>query len=256
MNRFVPVLLFVSGSVALSAQGPAPPPAAPRFEVASVRPNTGSDLSIPFEPHPPDGFRVINNPLESLIRSAYQVQPFRVIGMPGWANSERFDISARAARPIADSERRLMLRSLLADRFRLNARFESREQTVYVMTALRPDRSLGPGLRPRPDCATTPCSSAGTSSRVAGVIRVRSITLDRLAEGPLSLLLEQVVRNETGIQGAFDAELSFRPDTAPPDDSRPAFFTAVEEQFGLKLTRERRPVDVLVIESLERPTPD
>lgn len=176
--------------------------------------------------------------------------------MPAWASAERFDVTAKATKPIGDRERRLMMRSLLVDRFRLKAHVESRDQTVYVMTAARADRSVGPGLTPRPDCAATPCQSAGTSSRVAGMIRVRAITLDRLADGPLSLLLNEVVRNESGIAGTFDAELSFRPETADASDGRPSLFTAVEEQFGVKLTPQRRPVEVLVIDALARPTPD
>jgi uncharacterized protein (TIGR03435 family) len=250
MNRAA-VLVLCGFTTALAAQ-----PAAPAFEVASVKPNTGSDLSIPFVPTPPDGVTRINTPLESIIRYAYEVQPFRVSGMPPWANDSRFDITAKASRPVSDGERRLMMRSLLTERFQLKARFESRAQTVFVMTTARPDGSLGTGLRLRTDCATNPCQGAGSGSRGAGMIRVRGITLNRLADGMLSLILDQVVRDESGIQGAFDAELSFRPDTAEPNDGRPSFFTAVEEQFGLKLTRQQRSVDVLVIDSIARPTPD
>ena len=128
------------------------------FEVASVRPNTGSDRSISFGPMPPDGISLVNNPLESIIRYAYQVQPFRLVGVPGWASDARFDITAKASRPITD------------------------------------------------------------------------------------------------------VELSWRPDVAgvatDPNDARPSFFTAIEEQLGMKLTAGRRPVDVLIVESVDRPTPD
>jgi hypothetical protein len=114
----------------------------PRFDVVSVKPNTGGDLSIPFGPTPPDGITLTNNPLESIIRYAYSVQPFRLVGAPGWTREERFDIAAKASAPITDAERRLMMRALLVDRFRLKAHFESRDQTVYVMTRARPmDRS-------------------------------------------------------------------------------------------------------------------
>lgn len=226
-----------------------------RFEVTSVRPNTGSDLSIPFSPPPPDGITLTNNPLESIVRYAYGVQPFRVVGLPGWTREARYDISARAGRPITDDERRLMMRSLLADRFKLKARFESREQRVYVMTRLRSDSPLGPGLKSRPECnnAATPCQSGGTGTRVGGFIRSRALTLDQLASGMMSLMLDQVVRNETNTPGIFDVDLSWRPDDAAADDARPSFFTAVEEQFGMQLTPQRRPVDVLVVEHIGQP---
>jgi uncharacterized protein (TIGR03435 family) len=231
------------------------------FEVASVRPNTGSDLSIPFGPAPPDGISLVNNPLESIIRYAFEVQPFRLVGVPGWASDARFDITAKASRPITDAERRLMMRSLLVERFHLKARFESREQPVYVMTRARPDGTLGPGLRPRPECIRiNDCQSGGSAFRGAGRIALKAVTLDQLANGMLSLMLDGVVRNETKTDGAFDVELSWRPDVAgaasDPNDARPGFFTAVEEQLGMKLTAGRRPVDVLVVESLDRPTPD
>jgi uncharacterized protein (TIGR03435 family) len=241
--------LIVACSVA-AAQEPL------RFEVASVRANTGSDLSIPFAPPPPDGVVFVNNPLESVVRFAYDIQPFRVIGLPAWTREARYDINARAARPITADERRLMVRALLAERFDLKARFETREQTVYVMTRLRPGDAFGPGLKPRPECigAAKPCQSGGTGNRGGGFVKVGAITLNRLAAGMMSLMLDQVVRDETGTDGVFDVDLSWRPDNAPPDDVRPAFFTAVEEQLGLKLTPQRRPVEVLVIESIERAT--
>src|SRR5687768_4921543 len=138
------VLCLVTAT--LGAQQPAP-----AFDVASVRPNTGSDRSIPFAAPPPEGISLINRPLESLVRSAYGMPFFRIVGMPAWANEERFDIVAKAARPITDTERQLMLRSLLIDRFGLKTHFEPREQTVYVMTRFRAD-ALGPGLKPRTDC--------------------------------------------------------------------------------------------------------
>jgi uncharacterized protein (TIGR03435 family) len=97
----------------------------PRFEVASVKPNVGSDRSIPFRPPPPDGITLTNNPLESIIRYAYSVQPFRLEGVPSWTQDERFDIAAKAAGPITDEQRRLMMRAPLVERFRLKAHFET-----------------------------------------------------------------------------------------------------------------------------------
>ncbi|HEY1306767.1 MAG TPA: TIGR03435 family protein [Vicinamibacterales bacterium] len=226
-----------------------------RFEVASVKANVGTDRSIPFRMPPPDGITLTNNPLESIIRYAYNVQPFRLIGVPAWTREERYDIAAKAARPISEDERRLMMRALLVDRFHLNARFESRTQTVYVMKPVRADQRLGPGLKPRPDCNSTQCESGGTGRNDS--IRVGAVTLTRLAEGMLSTVRGELVVNETGIPGTFDVELSWRPETSTDaNDGRPAFSTALQEQLGLKLEPQRRPVDVLVVQSIERPTPD
>jgi uncharacterized protein (TIGR03435 family) len=230
----------------------------PSFDVVSVRANVGSDLSIPFGPNPPDGLTMINRSLESIIRFAYDVQPFRVTGLPRWTHEERFDINAKAAVPLSDADRRLMMRSLLVDRFRLKAHFEPREQTVYVLTRARSDGALGPGLRPRPECVTAgDCQSGGGASLATGSLTLSAVTLDQLAGGMLSLMTGNVVRNESGADGVVDVTLSWRPDAgADPADARPSFFTAVEEQLGLKLTPQRRPVDVLIVESIDRPTPD
>jgi uncharacterized protein (TIGR03435 family) len=227
-----------------------------QFEVASVRPNTGSDLNVPSRPQPPDGLVYVNYPLYQIVLNAYSVQPFRVTGMPGWAFEARYDINAKASGPITEPQRRQMLQALLADRFNMKSRIESREQTVYVMTRLRQD-GLGLGLKPRPDCAGVPppCAPTGGAGRLVGYLRGQAMPMSQV-ERMLTLVLEQVVYDETKIEGLFDVDVSWRPPNAPLDDPRPAsVFTAVEEQLGLKLTPQRRPVDFLIVESLDRATP-
>ena len=247
------VLAIVAIAVGIAAA--AAQETGPRFEVASVKPNVGSDRSIPFRPPPPDGITLTNNPLESIIRYAYSVQPFRLEGVPSWTQDERFDIAAKAGGPITDEQRRLMMRALLVERFRLKAHFETREKTIYIMTLARTDNQLGPGLKPRPECATSPCQSGGSGRRDA--IQIRAVTLTQLADGMISTLRGELVRDETGMSGTFDIEMSWRPETSTdPDDGRPSFVTAMREQLGLKLEPTRRPVEVLVVESIDRPTPD
>jgi uncharacterized protein (TIGR03435 family) len=226
-----------------------------RFEVASVKPNVSADGSITFRPDPTDGFFRSNYPLDSLIRYAYELQDFRVIGIPEWARGERYDIAAKATRPISEANRRQMLRSLLAERFHMKSHVEMRDRTVYVMTTLRTDKRLGPGLKLRTDCDATACEGGGTG-RPDG-LRMRAVTLKRLAEGILSEMRRELVLDETGIPGAFDVDMSWRPETSTdPADARPAFVTAMQEQLGLKLEPMRRQIEVLVIDSLDRPTPD
>ena len=226
----------------------------PRFEVASVRPNTSTDQPA-ADPHPPNGLTYINFPLTEIVMRAYRVQGFQVEGMPGWARQARYDVAAKASGPISDDQRRLMLRSLLVDRFNLKARLEKREQTVYVMTRLRPGGALGPGLKPRPDCtAAKPCEADGTGARGGGYIRGQAFPMTQV-QRMLSIIVGEVVYDETKIDGVFDVDVSWRPDKALPDNPLPSLFTAVEEQLGLKLTPQRRFVDIVTIESVERPTP-
>jgi uncharacterized protein (TIGR03435 family) len=227
----------------------------PRFDVASVKANTGADLSIPFPPNPPNGLRLVNNPLDSIIRYAFDVQAFRVVGLPSWTRNERFDIDARATAPITENTRKAMLRQLLVDRFSLQSHFEPREQTVYRMRLARSDRRLGNGLTRRPECDKARCEGGGSGNRLRGTVAIRATSLDQLAAGMFSAMLEQVVRNETGVDGVFDVALSWRPDTSTdPDDARPSFFSAVEEALGLRLEPSRAPVPVLVIDGVRRPS--
>ena len=227
------------------------------FDVGSVTANSGSDLSIRFDGHPPDGVRLTNYPLASLVTYAFDIpQPSRISGLPDWTRSARYDVAGKATRAISEDERRSMLRAVLEDDFRVATHVESREQTVYVLLAARADKRLGSGLKPRPECAVEQCSSGGTGRPDS--LQIQAITLTRLADGMLSSLRREVVRDETGIPGVFDVTMSWRPDSAvnDPNDSRPSFFTAIQEQLGLKLEAQRRQVDVLVVDRIERAQPD
>ncbi len=250
------MLVVVSGALRGQSSARAPVPSDLRFDVVSIKENTGSELGIRFEDQAPDSYRQSNLPLRYYVTYAFDVtQQTRLIGMPEWATSTRYDVVAKAPRAISEDERRAMVRAMLASRFHLKTHTESRVQSVYVMTAARQDRRLGPGATPRPECATEKCDAGGTG-RPDGV-EVRAIPLPRLAS-LLSNLLRQMVIDESGIAGVYDMKTSWRPDTAAadPNDDRPSMFTALREQLGLKLEPANRPVEVLVIDSLERPTPD
>jgi len=243
-------LLACAVGVQVLAQSPAL-----RFDVVSVKENTGSDLSIRVEAQPPDGYRQMNYPLASLVTYAFNIsQPSRLSGLPDWTRSARYDVSGKATGIISDDQRRAMLRAVLEQDFGLKTHVESRQQAIYVMTAARADKRLGPGLKPRPECAAEKCSSGGTGRPDS--LEIRAITLTQLA-GTLSNLRREVVRDETGIAGVFDATMSWRPDIAADaaNDSRPSFFTAIQEQLGLKLDAERRSIDVLIVDSIERAKP-
>lgn len=243
-------MLLLAQAAAAPAQD-----AGQRFEVASVKPNTGSDLSIPYREPPADGMVFSNYPLDAIVRYAFDVQDVRLTGLPQWAREERFDVLGRGSRPLTEADRRVMVRTLLVERFALEAHFEPREQTVLVMTAARPDARLGSGLTRRADCDSAPCTGGGTG-RPDGVT-ARGLTMARLA-GLFSAMRRQLVYDETGLAGFYDVEMKFRRDDVAPDvsEASPSFFSAVEEQLGLKITPQRRQVDVLVVERIARPTPD
>jgi uncharacterized protein (TIGR03435 family) len=246
--RYALILILVATVTASARQ------TEPAFEVVSVKENTGEAVIRP-EPTPPDGYRRTNLPLWNHLSYAFDIpQLSRIAGVPEWVHVMRYDIAGKAAGPITEQQRRSMLRQVLASRFGLRTHVEQREQTIYVMTMNRSDKRLGPGLTLRSDCAAKPCVRGGTGTQQG--VDIRATTLAQFADGMLSSLLEQVVRDETGVEGVFDVEVSWRPGSgdASAADGRADMFTALREQLGLKLEPSRRPVDVLVIDHIERPS--
>ena len=271
MRTTVIVLTFatVIGSVAvLSAQAPADQ-SGPAFEVASIKRNTSGSGSMTVRA-PGDRFEMVNGTVMTLVLNAYGLQSFQVIGAPGWTASERYDVIAKAqARPNL-AERQQMIRTLLRDRFRMVARTETRPLPAYVLVRARPDGQLGPQLKPWTlDCAAfrqsgaaaaIPRSPSATSAPPCGMqggmdhFLAGGITVDALAR-TLSSNLAAPVLDETGLTGEFEVVLRWARDDRATADA-PSLFTAVQEQLGLKLEPRRVPVEVLVIDSVERPTPD
>jgi len=248
------------------------------FEVASVKRHLSADEArVRFE-MPRGRLVVVNAPLRFVIRQAYRVPEARIIGGPAWIDDERFDIQAAAADANADTIR-LMLRTLLKDRFGLAMRAESREMPVYVLTLARTDGTLGPHLRR----STTDCTGRGSlvvAGRVqcgilvsqdkgSGSLRGGGATIDNFVR-LLGDFLDRPLNDGTGLTGAFDLELQFSgersstpgapvpgglPAASTPDDV-PSVFTAIREQMGLKLDAQKGRADVWVIDAVAHPTLD
>jgi uncharacterized protein (TIGR03435 family) len=254
------------------------------FEVASVKPNKGDG---PTESGTQPGGRVtmINVPLRMLIRSAYQVQDEQIVDAPNWINTEHFDVMAKAAteipRPTPGNPGPLpsMMRSLLIERFKLAVHRETREFPAYALQLARRDGKLGPQLHPSTvDCAAIATARGGSAGPPpAGTDRPRcgiraaggqmiagGLPLSQLAS-LLSSIVQRVVIDKTGLTGNFDFELKWTPDrtpagtpasAAPSDPDAPSIFTALQEQLGLKLESAKNPVEVLVVDHVERLIPD
>ena len=260
------MLAVLACTAVLSAQQGQPGPAGETasFEVASVKPNTSGSLSsgIPF--YPDGGFNATNVSLKSLIAIAYEVRTFQVEGGPDWATSARYDITARGREGTPDRMRPAMLRSLLADRFKLVVRVENREQPMYALVLANSDGRPGPNLKPSPPAPESAASNKGglfTSVRNGtGRVTGSRMSMDAIAAALAGVTLNQRVINRTGLNGEFDFDLQFTADTPASATDRapefPALVTAVQEQLGLKLQSERGPVPFVVIESLQQPTPN
>src|SRR5688572_4924899 len=265
----------------------------PKFEVAAVRENTSNDGKINIGIQPGGRFTVVGAPLAELIRIGFAVQRTQIVGAPDWTETARFDVTAKTEGEIQGTPPggppgplNLMLQDLLEDRFKLRAHRETREMPIYALTLGRSDRKLGAGLR----ASTVDCAAAmrGRGGRVGpppgppppgerpqcgmrvapNQVLAGGVPLTQLAQ-MLSQFTQRIVVDRTGLAGNFDIAVTFTPERlpqgpppprAPPlpsfDPNGPSLFTALQEQLGLKLESERAPVEVLVIDHVERPTPD
>ena len=242
----------------------------PSFDVISVKPNTtsiGAHGLITTE-FTADGFRGINVPVHTLLLQAYGLHEGESFGEPAWANSEVFDIEAKVAGPDVDAftkldsdQREAMLRQILAERFKLTVHRESRELPVFALSVGKG----GPKLKESAIDPAVPASArrGGGVQMSMGMISAHECTIPFF----LSMLSRQLGRSiidRTGLTSNYDFTLRWSPDNGATtssnafdgsqSDSLPSIFTAVQEQLGLKLESTIAPVEVLVVDHLERPS--
>jgi uncharacterized protein (TIGR03435 family) len=238
------------------------------FEVASIKPNRSDAPGVGGLGFAPGGIRARNQSPVRLLEIALSVQPDQVVGAPSWATNEGFDINAKVGSNVAFNPMTMlgpMLFNLLESRFQLKMHHETRELNVYRLVRVRADR-LGPKLAPAPiDACSPPAQTDAASLRVAargcsagpvpGGIDVHGMPLATLASlmGPSA---GRVIVDATGLTGNWDLEIRFAAPGQNADADSPSLFTALGEQLGLKLESGRAPVDVIVIDHVERPTPD
>jgi uncharacterized protein (TIGR03435 family) len=265
------ILVLIAGSVITSAQA--------TFDVASIRPNKSGGGSSSTDDGIPGRYTATNVTLRMLISSTYGLHPTRdrarLVG-PAWIDQDRFDIAARGEH-ISRQQVPPMLRALLADRFKLVLHTDMREQPVYALVLANSDGRLGPNLKLATECDKRPIAGGAGSAPAAAappallscgtqsISDARGATLTagaiRLADlaGTLSGPAERFVIDRTGLTGTYNVELRYarpNPQSAGQDSELPVIFTALQEQLGLKLEPARGPVEFLVIDRIEQPTPD
>jgi uncharacterized protein (TIGR03435 family) len=224
---------------------------ADQFEVASVKPNkVGSGETAPREKitASPGSLTMQSVSLQTCIKWAYGLRDFQISG-PGWLTSERYDIAAKASASASEQELRVMLRALLADRFKLKTRLETKEKPVYTLVVAK----NGPKL----NLAKDGDPSFGPAG---GELVFRNFSMadlaDRLSSRPFKLDLP--VLDRTGLDGRFDfaLKLATNPDelkhTLEGMEQGPSIFVFFQDQLGLKLESRKGPVEMLIIESAEK----
>jgi uncharacterized protein (TIGR03435 family) len=285
-------LVTVACATSLAAQSPQMTIGAAAFDVASVRryqpvPGRGTNDGINVMP----GGRLLvpGATLRGLIAAAFGVLDIQILDGGRLPANDRFTIDATTRPDVTVDDARSMLRTLLAERFRLTAHAEQRELQVYVLTVARDDRRLGEQLRrsgpecsfpkgpagipapPPPPAGSGPdmsralplgaaplrCANLLFHSTVGAHFSLREMTLGRFADR-LTATLGRPVLDRTRLDGAFDIDLTYTPDAATLDTASapnaPSLLTALREQLGLRLESSRELVDVLVIDGVESPT--
>lgn len=285
------VVAFVT-PVAVGALNPPPqtrelaaPATLPAFEEVSIRPNVTPGPGGRGGQMQPGRYVGQNLTMRTVIRRAFardgaspgsglDLLEQQLAGGPEWVGTDKFDIVATTPGETAPPRMRLMLQRMLAERFEMTAHWESREMPVYLLTRLRPDGPLAAGMTRTTDeeCAASrgmpmappapgrpaqppPC---GSIQFAPGVLIARGAPMEWLAQTfvsvPVVSGIDRPVLDRTGLTGNFGFTIKFAPAQATnPDPDRPSLFTALEEQLGLKLESTRAPVEVLVIDRIEKP---
>jgi len=241
-----------------------PDPKAPAFDVASIKPTSDDDLRFVFHIEPDGTVSASGITLKRLLMTASNVQGFRIVGGPDWVAAKRWNVQAKHTGMASLDAIRSMLRGLCEERFQLHTRGETQSLPVYELVVDRKGLVIP---RPREPNATT------TVRAVPGSLRLTNATSATFAS-QLSYSVARPVIDKTNLRGTFDFALEWTP--IPGEDGGPttaglppaegeatpttlggaSIFTAIREQLGLRLNPARGPVDVLVIDHVERPTPD
>ena len=271
MTRLVTFAVGIIAGAVLGAQQPETSSAT--FAVASVKPSTvDTSTSRPGAFLPEGSFVAQNATLRILVHRAYPEytdRPGRIIG-PEWIDNARYDVEGKAGHDATRAEMIPMLRALLAERFGLRVHTETRADDGFALVPARTDGRLGPGLRPSQTECTTLSAVPPTTNRAElprcavqqgftnglSTVALRGATIDSLVTLLQSAAARGVV-DRTKLSGRFDIDLEWAGDDAllasRDPDFRPGIITAVQEQLGLRLEPTRAPLEVLVIDAVQRP---
>jgi uncharacterized protein (TIGR03435 family) len=263
------------------------------FEVASIKRTDPANYRFVIGVQPGGRLVVNGATLQALIAYAYAVRNFQIIGGPSWMTTDRWDIEARAEEgtvapltgppdPNRPSPVGIRLQSLLEDRFNLKLHRDSRELPVFELSQVKggsklklsddqtPLKPPEPGAGPRPPQAGASMPRGSMSMMIGGgELEASAMPVTSLA-GALAQILGRTVIDKTELQGLYDFKLRWTPEVGqtigpsgppppgvvppPVDPSGPSLVTAIQDQLGLKLDSMKEPVQVLLIDAVQKPT--
>jgi uncharacterized protein (TIGR03435 family) len=258
------------------------------FEAATIKPNATGENRVAIQRQPGGRFMTTGANLKILMGLAYSVRDFQIIGGPAWMNTDRWNVEARAQEkdvpllsgpidPTGPNPFLSMVQSLIEDRFQLKMHRETRELPVYELieakggaklklsddqTPLRfPERGAPPPPLPQ---RGAPMPRGGMRMG-RGDLEATGVPLANFIQA-LSQQLGRPVIDKTGLKGLYDFKLQWTPEPGqgpvvpggpeppPPPADGPSIFTAIQEQLGLRLESTKGPVEVLVVDSVQKPS--
>ena len=234
----------------------------PEFAVAAIKLNkTASTVDGIASSYmsTPSGLNVTNMTLQALIRQAYGIEDNQIAGAPPWLTSDRYDIEAKvdasdtsALKTLNREQRNQMVQPLIEDRFKLKFHYETRELPIYTLIVTKTGSKM---KEIQPTISPEGVKHPGTAGWGDDEIKSSGIAIDQLAH-ILTQQLKRTVVNKTGLTGNYDFTLKWTPEDSHSrtDTSGPSIFTAIQEQLGLKLEAGKGPIQVLVIDHIERPS--
>jgi uncharacterized protein (TIGR03435 family) len=253
---------------------PPPPPkmmdpnAKPEFEVATVKPSDPNQPGWGINVNRSGKFTTHNTTLADLIKFAYDLHPKQVIGAPAWFDSDKFDIEGKPDTPGLPSvtQMRAMLQKLLVERFSLKFRKDQKELSAYAITVSKG----GEKIRKEENA---PVPVPGFGGRPQNGFNVRNATMAEFASVMQAQFMDQPVVDQTGLGNTrYTFVVKFTPDAtmhpfgsgsappqppqpaAPDPDAPPDLYSAMEQQLGLRMQKTKAPVEVMVIEKVEKPS--
>jgi uncharacterized protein (TIGR03435 family) len=263
------------GAISMGASGPEAKAASvllpgAAFDVSTFKRSDPNARGSSQGTRPNGTFFAVNQQLKNVICSAYDVRSFQCVGGPAWLESDRYDVEAKPDSDTAEQLAKLgwkerapvqnrMEQALLADRLKLKAHFETREETIFALVVAKGGLKMheatqgdtyANGLK-RDDGKAF---GKGVFMMGNGSMTAQGMTFENLVLN-LPNITGRLVENRTGLTGVYDFALHYSAsDPPPPDSTEPSIYTALEEQLGLKLEPVKGPVKVLIIDHVERPS--
>jgi uncharacterized protein (TIGR03435 family) len=262
MVQKIAIATLILSTAAALAQTPTPRPKFDAFEVATIKPVDPDEKAARYITMQGNHrFVEKNYTLKLLIAAAYDLNPKTISGGPSWISSDHYDILAATpgeVRPSRD-EQMSMLRNLLSDRFKLTFHREQKEFSLYELNVAKGGPKLKPSTQPPDD----PAYLISTVYPQRLLLPARNATMAEFASLLQRAVLDRPVVDKTGLTGKYDFDLDWAPDSsqfggeipqASADAPSPPFFTAVQQQLGLKLEATKGPIAALIVDTVERPT--